>query len=96
MSLLCLHTLVALCASQDHSLQEQELTGSLIIHYARQSPLSMCYTPTLMGMAKIKMWLTMKLRKAQERGVGFEERIIWKYFSQICDAIKHMHDRRSL
>ena len=35
--------------------------------------------------------LKRQLRKAQERGVGFEERIIWKYFSQICDAIKHMH-----
>eukprot|EP00605_Chrysophyceae_sp_TOSAG23-4_P001208 GSChrysophyteH1.ASY1.ANO1.1317.1 assembled CDS len=34
------------------------------------------------------------LRKAQERGVGFDERVIWKYFSQICDAIAHMHDRR--
>lgn len=38
--------------------------------------------------------LKRQLRKAQERGVGFEERIIWKYFSQICDAIKHMHERR--
>lgn len=38
--------------------------------------------------------LKRQLRKAQERGVGFEERIIWKYFSQICDAIKHMHDKR--
>lgn len=38
--------------------------------------------------------LKRQLRKAQERGVGFEERVIWKYFSQICDAIQHMHDRR--
>lgn len=38
--------------------------------------------------------LKRQLRKAQERGVGFEERVIWKYFSQICDAIHHMHDRR--
>jgi serine/threonine protein kinase len=38
--------------------------------------------------------LKRQLRKAQERGVGFEERIIWKYFSQICEAMKHMHDRR--
>ena len=38
--------------------------------------------------------LKRQLRKAQERGVGFEERTIWKYFSQICDAMKHMHDRR--
>ena len=35
--------------------------------------------------------LKRQLRKAQERGVGFEERVIWKYFSQICDAIQHMH-----
>jgi len=40
--------------------------------------------------------LKRQLRKAQERGVGFEERIIWKYFSQICDAIQHMHDKRIL
>lgn len=38
--------------------------------------------------------LKRQLRKAQERGVGFEERVIWKYFSQICDAIQHMHERR--
>ena len=38
--------------------------------------------------------LKRQLRKAQERGVGFEERVIWKYFSQICDAIAHMHERR--
>lgn len=38
--------------------------------------------------------LKRQLRKAQERGVGFEERMIWKYFSQIADAIKHMHERR--
>jgi serine/threonine protein kinase len=38
--------------------------------------------------------LKRQLRKAQERGVGFEERIIWKYFSQICDAMQHMHERR--
>ena len=38
--------------------------------------------------------LKRQLRKAQERGVGFEERIIWKYFSQICNAMEHMHERR--
>lgn len=38
--------------------------------------------------------LKRQLRKAQERGVGFEERVIWKYFSQICEAIKHMHEKR--
>jgi NIMA (never in mitosis gene a)-related kinase len=38
--------------------------------------------------------LKRQLRKAQERGVGFEERVIWKYFSQICNAMQHMHDKR--
>lgn len=38
--------------------------------------------------------LKRQLRKAQERGSGFEERIIWKYFSQISNAMQHMHERR--
>ncbi len=38
--------------------------------------------------------LKRQLRKQQERGVGFDERIIWKYFSQIADALQHMHERR--
>lgn len=38
--------------------------------------------------------LKRQLRKAQERGVGFEERVIWKYFSQICNAMQHMHEKR--
>lgn len=38
--------------------------------------------------------LKRQIRKAQERGVGFEERLIWKYFSQICDAMQHMHEKR--
>lgn len=38
--------------------------------------------------------LKRQLRKAQDRGVGFDERIIWKYFSQISNAIQHMHDKR--
>lgn len=38
--------------------------------------------------------LKRQLRKAQEKGVGFEERVIWKYFSQICLAIQHMHEKR--
>ena len=38
--------------------------------------------------------LKRQLRKAQERKIGFDERVIWKYFSQICEAIKHMHERR--
>lgn len=38
--------------------------------------------------------LKRQLKKQQERGVGFDERIIWKYFSQIAEAIQHMHERR--
>jgi serine/threonine protein kinase len=38
--------------------------------------------------------LKRQLRKAQERQTGFDERIIWKYFSQIADAIQHMHEKR--
>ena len=38
--------------------------------------------------------LKRQVRKAQERQVRFEERVIWKYFAQICEAIRHMHDRR--
>ena len=38
--------------------------------------------------------LKRQLRKAQERGANFEERTIWKYFSQICEAMRHMHERR--
>ena len=38
--------------------------------------------------------LKRQLRKAQERGIGFEERVVWKYFSQICNAMQHMHDKR--
>ncbi len=38
--------------------------------------------------------LKRQLRKAQERGTGFEERVIWKYFSQICSAMQHMHEKR--
>jgi NIMA (never in mitosis gene a)-related kinase len=38
--------------------------------------------------------LKRQLRKAQEREVRFEERVVWKYFSQIADAIQHMHEKR--
>lgn len=38
--------------------------------------------------------LKRQIRKAIEKGTVFEERLIWKYFSQICDAIKCMHERR--
>lgn len=32
----------------------------------------------------------------EQKQVLFEERVIWKYFSQICEAIRHMHERRIL
>ncbi|KAG5191840.1 kinase-like domain-containing protein [Tribonema minus] len=38
--------------------------------------------------------LKRQVRKAQERGVYFEERVVWKYFAQICAGIQHMHARR--
>jgi serine/threonine protein kinase len=39
--------------------------------------------------------LKRQLRKAMEKQQGgFEERLIWKYFSQIAEAIRHMHDKR--
>ena len=38
--------------------------------------------------------LKRQLRKTIEKQSIFDERIIWKYFSQIADAISHMHDRR--
>jgi serine/threonine protein kinase len=40
--------------------------------------------------------LKRQLRKQAEKNIGFDERLIWKYFSQICDAIQHMHERRVL
>ncbi|RYG91055.1 hypothetical protein EON65_59405, partial [archaeon] len=38
--------------------------------------------------------LKRQLRKAIEKGVQFEERLIWKYFSQIANAMQHMHEKR--
>ncbi|CAM9657275.1 unnamed protein product, partial [Pylaiella littoralis] len=38
--------------------------------------------------------LKRQVRKALRRGVHFEERIIWGYFSQICGAISYMHQQR--
>ncbi len=35
-----------------------------------------------------------QIRKANEKGVRFDERTIWKYFSQIATAIDHMHKHR--
>ena len=38
--------------------------------------------------------LKRQIRKAQERNTYFDERVVWKYFSQIVNAISHMHDER--
>ena len=35
-----------------------------------------------------------QIRKATEKKARFDERVIWKYFSQICEALRHMHDKR--
>ena len=38
--------------------------------------------------------LKRQIRKAQERNTYFDERVCWKYFSQICEAIDYMHEQR--
>eukprot|EP00948_MAST-09A_sp_MAST-9A-sp1_P001834 g1834.t1 len=38
--------------------------------------------------------LKRQIRKAAERRARFDERVVWKYFSQVCDAIQHMHKQR--
>ena len=38
--------------------------------------------------------LKRQLRKAIQKHARFEERIIWRYFSQIADAIGYMHSQR--
>jgi len=40
--------------------------------------------------------LKRQIRKAIERATPFEERVVWKYFSGVCDALQHMHERRIL
>lgn len=38
--------------------------------------------------------LKRQLRKAKEKEARFDERVVWKYFSQIAAAVAHMHQRR--
>ena len=38
--------------------------------------------------------LKRQIRKAIEKKARFDERVVWKYFSQICEALHHMHERR--
>ena len=40
--------------------------------------------------------LKRQLKKARERAARFEEALVWKYFSQIADAVAYMHSRRIL
>lgn len=38
--------------------------------------------------------LKRQVRKANERNVRFDERTIWRYFTQLCAAIQHLHGAR--
>eukprot|EP00945_MAST-04E_sp_MAST-4E-sp1_P007585 g7585.t1 len=38
--------------------------------------------------------LKRQLRKATEKKVRFDERLVWRYFAQICEAIQYMHSAR--
>jgi tRNA A-37 threonylcarbamoyl transferase component Bud32 len=38
--------------------------------------------------------LKRQLRKARERGMRLEERVVWRYFAQIAEAVAYMHSRR--
>ena len=38
--------------------------------------------------------LKRQLRKATEKKVRFDERLVWRYFAQICEAIQYMHQIR--
>lgn len=32
--------------------------------------------------------------RAQKKNARFSERVIWKYFSQMCEAVRYMHSKR--
>eukprot|EP00644_Phytophthora_capsici_P010418 jgi/Phyca11/548748/estExt2_Genewise1Plus.C_PHYCAscaffold_300061 len=38
--------------------------------------------------------LKRQVRKANEKGVRFDERTIWRYFTQLCAAILYLHENR--
>ena len=38
--------------------------------------------------------LKRQLRKARERGARLEERVVWRYFAQIAEAVAYLHSRR--
>ena len=38
--------------------------------------------------------LKRQIRKLRQKGARFHEHVIWKYFLQIAEALKHMHLRR--
>jgi len=38
--------------------------------------------------------LKRQLRKAREREARFDERVVWKYFCQVAEAVAHCHSKR--
>ena len=40
--------------------------------------------------------LKRQIRKAQEKGARFDEILVWKIFTQIADALRHMHSKRTM
>jgi serine/threonine protein kinase len=40
--------------------------------------------------------LKRQIKKAREKEARFDERVIWKYFSQVADAVQHLHSKRIL
>jgi len=40
--------------------------------------------------------LKRQIRKAQDKGARFDEILIWKIFTQIADALRHMHSKRTM
>ena len=40
--------------------------------------------------------LKRQIRKAQDKGARFDEILIWKIFTQVADALRHMHSKRTM